>query len=77
MTMSELQVGERVEFRIPDDHALHTTQWWPKTGPVTGTVQKVYKNGNVAVAVDQLRNLSADGLYTLHISAGYLTEWAS
>jgi hypothetical protein len=41
-------------------------QWIP-AGPLTGTVQKVFKNGKVAVAIDQIRNGSADGLHTLNV----------
>jgi hypothetical protein len=33
---------------------------------VTGTVQKIFKNGNVAVAIHQIRNFSEDGLHTMH-----------
>jgi hypothetical protein len=64
-----LKVGERVAIVIPEASILYNTAWWPKTGPVTGTVQKVFKNGKVAVAVDQLHNWGGDGLRTMHFQA--------
>jgi hypothetical protein len=66
----ELQIGERVRIEIPADSSLYQTKWWPKKGPVTGTVQKIFKNGTVAVAIDQIRNFSADGKHTMHIPVG-------
>ena len=63
------QVGQRVEIRIPADHCLHGTAWWPKQGPVTGTVQKVFKNGKVAVAIDQIWNKSEDHRHTINWSS--------
>ena len=33
-----------------------------------GTVQKVFRNGKVAVAIDQIRNRSADGCATIHFT---------
>lgn len=65
---NNLTPGTRVEIRVAADHSLHLCQWWPE-GVVTGTVEKVFKNGNVAVAVERIRNLSADGLKTLHFKA--------
>ena len=71
MTLSEQQFphqpGAKVRINVPEDDSLRQTKWYPK-GEVTGTVQKVFKNGKVAVAVDQLRNVqdSGDGLRTLH-----------
>ena len=39
---------------------------------MTGTVQKVFKNGQVAVAADYYRNTSEDGRKTVHASAAWL-----
>ena len=65
-----LRVGQKVKVVIPADHCLYTTQWWPKRGvEVTGTVQKLFKNGKVAVAIDQLRNKSEDGRHTMNWSS--------
>jgi hypothetical protein len=62
-----MQVGTRVEVRLPDDSDLYECRWWPRRGVrITGTVQKVFRNGKVAVAVDQLRNRSEDGCGTMH-----------
>lgn len=67
-------IGTAVEIQLPPAHALNMTKWWPKTGPVTGTVQRVFKNGQVAVAIDQLGNRSEDGHRTLHLAAAFLTS---
>jgi hypothetical protein len=65
--MNTLAIGDKVEIVLADDAALYQTQWWPKKGTkVTGTIQKFYKNGKVAVAVHQLKNQSEDGCHTLH-----------
>ena len=56
--------GDKVQ--ITDKSAFDTCMWWP-AGIVTGTVQKVFKNGFVAVAVHQLPLAGGDGLRTLHI----------
>jgi hypothetical protein len=67
MTNEMPLIGETVQIVIDDDSPLYTTKWWPKHGqPVTGTVQKIFKNGNVAVAIHQIRNFSEDGLHTMH-----------
>lgn len=67
------QIGERVLVEYPADHVLFTTKWWPKFGEtVTGTVQKVFKNGRVAVAIDQLPNRSEDGKSTMNVPAEHL-----
>ena len=67
--MNNLTVGMKVEIRLPEGHPLYTTQWWPKAGKkVTGTVQKLFKNGKVAVAVDQLYNKSEDHKHTINFS---------
>lgn len=71
---NSLAVGDTVRIAIPADHDLMTTQWWPKTGATTGTVQKLFKNGQIAVAVHQLRNRSADGFRTLQFSAESLEK---
>jgi hypothetical protein len=64
---TNLTVGQKVEIRIPDDHCLYTTAWWPKRGvQVTGEVQKIFKNGKVAVAVDQVKNKSEDRRHTMN-----------
>jgi len=66
-TKYNVEVGQKVEIIVPDGHVLYSTAWWPKKGVrVTGTVQKLFKNGKVAVAVDQLRNRSEDGKHTCH-----------
>jgi hypothetical protein len=69
MTTTALKVGDKVHIILADGHPLFTTQWWPRQGvETTGTVQKVFKNGKVAVAVHQLRNRSEDGCHTLHFT---------
>ena len=66
--MTTFNVGDKVRIELAEDADLYRTQWWPKRGvEVTGTVQKVYKNGKVAVAIDQLRNRSEDGKHTMHM----------
>lgn len=64
-----LEAGQKVQIVIADDSPLHGCVWWPK-GEITGTVQKIFKNGKVAVAVHQIRNeaksKTADGYKTLH-----------
>lgn len=59
--------GDKVRIVLAADADLLRTAWWPK-GETTGTIQKVFKNGKVAVAVHQLRNVwdGGDGLRTLH-----------
>jgi len=65
MSISTMKVGDRV--KVTDDGIFAKADWYPK-GRATGTVQKVFKNGKVAVAIDQLRQIhdSGDGLRTLH-----------
>jgi hypothetical protein len=70
--MNTLAVGANVKIMLPPDSPFLQTKWWPKAGEVTGTVQKVFKNGRVAVAVHQIANSSGDGCYTAHIEAGFL-----
>lgn len=65
------QIGDRVTVRVPATAPLAAVAWWPK-GEVTGTVQKLFKNGKVAVAIDQIRNRSADGCHTMHLSPEWL-----
>jgi len=62
-----MQVGDMVRIIDADRGGFSKCLWWP-TGQVTGTVQKIFKNGQVAVAIHQLRNVndSGDGLRTLH-----------
>jgi hypothetical protein len=64
-TNQYLNPGVKVTVIPTEQSGLLNCKWWPK-GTVTGTVTKVFKNGKVAVAVDQLRNFSEDGLRTLH-----------
>lgn len=64
-----MEVGQKV--RITTTEWLAQCQWWPKEG-ATGTVQKVFKNGKVAVAVDQVKNRSEDGCWTGHFKAAQL-----
>jgi len=68
-----LQVGQTVRIVIPEGHDLLTTTWWPR-GENTGTVQKLFKNGKVAVAVHRLRNRSEDGFTTINFSRDHLEE---
>jgi hypothetical protein len=71
--MTILTIGQTVTITAPEGAALYTTTWWPKMGTkVTGTVQKVFKNGNVAVAVDQLPNRSADMRKTMVLPAAWM-----
>jgi len=62
----------RVKIVAPPDAYIWTTKWWPQRGDVTGTVQKTFKNGKVAVAIDQLRNRSDDGRKTMNLPAEWL-----
>lgn len=64
-TTRKLAPGDKVQIIPTPGGDFERCAWWPK-GTVTGTVQKVFKNGKVAVAVDQLRNWGGDGLKTLH-----------
>ena len=66
-----LTPGTRVRITPNDD--LLDTAWWPKSGDVTGTVERVFKNGKVAVAVDQLGNRSDDHKRTIHFGPADLT----
>jgi hypothetical protein len=69
---TKLEVGMKVEIRLPDDHVLYTTAWWPKKGEfekLTATVQKVFKNGKVMIAIDQFRNKSEDGKHSMRWSS--------
>ena len=72
--MNEIHTGDRVAITVPAEHPLMTTKWWPVHAEHTGTVTKVFKNGRAAVAVDQLRNRSADGCHTLHIELEHLVS---
>lgn len=69
--MNEIQIGSRVLVVLPEDAPLRGTQWYPK-GEVTGEVQRIFKNGTAAVAIDQIRNSSADGRHELHLRLEYL-----
>jgi hypothetical protein len=64
-----IQVGQKVEIK----NAL-PQPWFKKEYPefLTGKVEKVFKNGNVAVAVDQLQNRSEDGKRTIHFPSSLL-----
>lgn len=64
----DVSSGSKVDVSLPDDSPFLQTKWYPK-GPVTGVVQKVFANGNVSVAIDQLRNMSSDGRRTLLVPA--------
>ncbi len=65
------EVGQTVKIETSPD--LARCRWWPKSGDITGTVQKVYKNGKVMVAVHQLRNRSEDGCHSLNFQPKWLT----
>lgn len=60
-----MRIGETIEFAntLPEPWFKHLPAY-PKT--LSGTVQKLFKNGNVAVAVHQLPNGSEDGCRTIH-----------
>jgi hypothetical protein len=79
-TTQNLTPGTKVRIIVSANSPFLACAWWPTTAErdgrfgsvwvrrateVTGTVQKVYKNGSAAVAVDQIRNASEDGLKTL------------
>lgn len=69
--MTKLTVGQEVEIILPDDCPLYRTAWWPKKGKfpkITATVQKVYKNGKVMIAVHQFRNRSEDRMHSMRWS---------
>jgi len=57
--------------RINDEYRAKNCQWWP-AGEVRGTIQKIFKNGQIAVAVDQLFMAGGDEKRTLHFSAAEL-----
>lgn len=63
------QTGDKVEIRVAADSPLYQTNWWPKSGKVTGTVQKVFKNKKIAVAVDQVKNSSEDRRHTMNFDS--------
>lgn len=70
-------IGQKVQIEAPEGAALYTTAWWPKFGTkVTGTVQRIFKNGNIAVAVDQLPNRSDDMRKTMNLPAAWMREGA-
>jgi hypothetical protein len=64
--------SNRVTIQVPAGEALLAAAWWPK-GEVTGTVTKRHANGTCMVAVDQLRNRSADGRRSVILPAAWLT----
>lgn len=70
---TQVTVGCKVSVTVPQDAPLLRTAWWPKEKIVTGTVQKIFKNGLVAVAIDQLGNRSEDGKHTIHLPSVWLS----
>lgn len=69
MTTTELEAGLKVRIVLPADSPFREVSWIADPDALTGTVQRVFKNGKVAVAVDQLRTWdSKDGLRTLHFA---------
>jgi hypothetical protein len=66
-----IQVGQKVEIKntLPQP-------WFKKAYPefLTGKVEKVFKNGNVAIAVDQLHNRSEDGKRTIHFRSELIVK---
>ena len=64
--------GDKVSILAPEGADVYRTQWWPK-GEITGTVEKTFKNGNIAVAIDQMGNRSADHCRTMNIPFSWLT----
>lgn len=66
-----MQVGDKVKIVLNDNDPLYGTVWWPK-GQVTGVVQKIFKNGKVMVAIDQLPNRSDDGKSSMNFPANEL-----
>jgi ABC-type cobalt transport system substrate-binding protein len=68
-----MEPGTRVTITLPAKSPFLKCIWFPKSGEVTGTVQKCFKNGLVAVAVDQIGNASTDGRRTLHFSRDHLS----
>lgn len=55
-----MKVGDKVKVTRTENSFFHRVQWWP-LGDVTGTIEKVCKNGKIRVACDQFRNTSNDG----------------
>lgn len=72
-TGQKIEVGFKVIITVPEGHSLRRTAWWPKSGIATGTVERLFKNGKVAVAVDQVGNFSADRKWTGHFEVDLLT----
>lgn len=60
-----MKQGDKVSIKVAEGSGFLKCVWWPK-GDVTGLVEKVYKNGKVSVAVDQIKNRSADGRRSLN-----------
>lgn len=78
-----ITVGSRVVITAPADSYLvtghiingvaHPIIWWPK-GLVTGTIQKLFKNGSGQVAIDQIKNRSEDGRKTMILPLTWMKE---
>ena len=65
-----IQAGQKVKLvnNLPDG-------WFDAPTPIlTGTIEKVFKNGKFSAAIDQLKNRSADGKKSMHFSKGDLIE---
>jgi len=56
-----MQRGDHVIIHSPSRAAC---SWWHDGA--TGTVQRIFRNGKVAVALHDIRNQSADGRLTQH-----------
>lgn len=61
--------GDRVTIIPTEGSAILSAKWFPTSGRATGVVERTFKNGKVAVAVDQVRNFSDDGRWTGHFLA--------
>lgn len=66
-----LETGMAVKVQVAANSPFLSCVWWPK-GEVTGKVQKLFKNGQVAVAVDQLYVAGGDNKRTLHFNRSEL-----
>jgi hypothetical protein len=68
-----MKAGQKVEIvnTLPQNWFRHLSQY---PSILTGTVQKVFKNGKVAVAMDQLPMRGGDGKRTIHFDGANVVE---
>jgi hypothetical protein len=62
--------GEIIRIEMTADNQFNRCVWFPKGTHVMATVERVFKNGKLAVALHGTRNRSDDGRITVHLSPG-------